>query len=91
MIFSDIFGEFFYAEITPEQLNAGTEIIEVLSDVTKIFPSRGEARKALAANAVAINKAKITDAYKLSDNDLVLGKYILVQFGKKKNFIITVK
>jgi len=89
--FTDIFGEFFHAEITPEQLNSDTDVIEMLADVTKIFPSRGEARKALAANAVAINKEKITDAYKLSDKDLVLGKYILVQFGKKKYFVITVK
>jgi tyrosyl-tRNA synthetase len=89
--FTDIFGEFFYAEISPEQLQADTEIIELLADTTKIFPSRGEARKALAANAVAVNKEKITDAYKLSDKDLVLGKYILVQFGKKKYFVITVK
>jgi tyrosyl-tRNA synthetase len=89
--FTDIFGEFFYTEISPEQLQTDTEIIELLADTTKIFPSRGEARKALAANAVAINKEKITDAYKLSDKDLVLGKYILVQFGKKKYFVITVK
>jgi tyrosyl-tRNA synthetase len=89
--FTDIFGEFFYAEITPEQLQADTEIIELLADTTKIFPSRSEARKALAANAVAVNKEKITDAYKLSDKDLVLGKYILVQFGKKKYFVISVK
>jgi tyrosyl-tRNA synthetase len=89
--FTDIFGEFFHGEITPEQLNSGTDVIEILADVTKVFPSRGEARKALAANAVAINKAKITDTYKLSDADLVLGKYILVSFGKKKNFVITVK
>ncbi len=89
--FTDIFGEFFHAEITPEQLNAGTDIIEMLADITKIFPSRGEARKALAANAIAINKEKITDTYKLSDKDLALGKYILVQFGKKKYFVVTVK
>jgi tyrosyl-tRNA synthetase len=88
--FADIFGEFFHAEITPEQLNSDTEIIEMLADVTKVFPSRGEARKALAANAVAINKEKITDAYKLSDKNLVLGKYILIQFGKKKYFVLTV-
>jgi len=89
--FTDIFGEFFYAEITLEHLQSEQDIVELLSDVTKIFPSRGETRKALAANAVAINKEKITDAYKLSDKDLVLGKYILLQFGKKKYFVVTVK
>jgi len=89
--YTDIFGEFFHSDITLDQLQADTEIIEMLADVTKIFPSRGEARKALAANAVAVNKEKITDAYRLSQKDLVLGKYILVQFGKKKYFVITVK
>jgi len=89
--FTDIFGEFFHAEITPEQLNSDIDIVELLADVTKIFPSRGEARKGLVANAVAVNKEKITVDYKLSDKDLVLGKYILVQFGKNKSFVLTVK
>jgi tyrosyl-tRNA synthetase len=89
--FTDIFGEFFHAEITAEQLNGEQDVVEVLSDVTKIFPSRGEARKGLAANAVAINKEKITADYKLSGKDLVLGKYILVQFGKNKSFVLTLK
>ena len=57
---------------------------------TNIFPSRGEARKALAANAVAINRTKVTDAYQLSADDVLLDRYILVSFGKKKNFVIQV-
>jgi len=89
--FTDIFGEFFHAEISQELLQSGQDIVEVLSDVTKIFPSRGEARKGLAANAVAINKEKVTADYRLSENDLVLGKYILVQFGKNKSFVLTLK
>ncbi|KGO87305.1 tyrosyl-tRNA synthetase [Flavobacterium rivuli WB 3.3-2 = DSM 21788] len=89
--FTDIFGEFFHAEITHEQLNGDIDIVELLADVTKIFPSRGEARKGIVANAVAVNKEKITIDYKLSDKDLVLGKYILVQFGKNKSFVLTVK
>lgn len=89
--FTDIFGEFFYADITAEHLNGEQDIVELLSDVTKVFPSRGEARKGLAANAVAINKEKITADYKLTEKDLVLGKYILVQFGKNKSFVLTLK
>lgn len=89
--FTDIFGEFFHAEIGRELLNEEQDIVELLSDITKIFPSRGEARKGLAANAVAINKEKITADYKLTEKDLVLGKYILVQFGKNKSFVLTVK
>ena len=88
--FNDIFGEFFTAEIPMADLEQGIDIVMALSDVSKIFPSRGEARKGVAANAVSINKEKVAEGYMLSDKDIVLGKYILVQFGKKKYFVITV-
>jgi tyrosyl-tRNA synthetase len=89
--FTDIFGEFFQKNVTKAELFDAPDVIMALADVTNIFPSRGEARKALAANAVAINKEKITDSYKLTDADVLLGKYILVSFGKKKNFVIPIE
>jgi tyrosyl-tRNA synthetase len=89
--FTDIFGEFIAAEIELSELQQGIDIVLALSDVSKIFPSRGEARKAVAANAVAINKEKVAEGYVLSDKDVILNKYILVQFGKKKYFVITIK
>ncbi|RWX03530.1 tyrosine--tRNA ligase [Flavobacterium cerinum] len=89
--FTDIFEEFFVKGLTQAELSADTDIITILADQTNIFPSRGEARKALAANAVAINKVKITEAYGLSAADVILGKFILVSFGKKKNFVIPVE
>lgn len=89
--FVDIFEEFFQAPIEKSVLTEETDIVVVLSDVTSIFPSRKEARKALMANAVAINKEKVTETYILSDKDILLGKYILVSFGKKKSFVIQVK
>lgn len=89
--FTDIFGEFFTAEVTAADLDNTQGAIEQLAELTGIFPSRGESRKALAANAVAINREKIGIDYKLSAADLLLGKYILVQHGKNKYFVITVK
>lgn len=89
--FTDIFGEFIAAELPLASLQQGIDVVLALSDETKIFPSRGEARKAVIANAVSINKEKVAEGYVLSDKDIVLGKYILVQFGKKKYFVITVK
>ena len=89
--FTDIFGEFFYADITKENLAEEQDLVELLSDVTKVFPSRGEARKGIAANAVAVNKEKITADYKISEKDLILGKYILIGFGKNKSFVLTLK
>lgn len=58
--------------------------------MTKIFPSRGEARKALVANAVSVNKQKITVETTLSEKDIFFGKYILIQFGKRKYFVINI-
>lgn len=89
--FTDIFEEFFQAPIAKSTLTEETDIVVILSDVTNIFPSRKEARKALMANAVGINKEKVTETYVLSDKDLLLGKYILVSFGKKKSFVIQVQ
>ncbi|WP_417366128.1 tyrosine--tRNA ligase [Flavobacterium beibuense] len=89
--FTDIFGEFFKTPIKKSVLTEGEDIVVVLSDLTGIFPSRKEARKSLAANAVAVNKVKVDETYGLSSSDLLFDKYILVSFGKKKNFVVPVE
>jgi tyrosyl-tRNA synthetase len=47
-----------------------------------IYSSKGEARKALQANAISINKEKVTADYKLSAIHLLNDKYLLLQKGK---------
>ncbi|PZR18874.1 MAG: tyrosine--tRNA ligase [Flavobacterium psychrophilum] len=89
--FTDIFGEFFTPAIKKADLGVEANIVNILADSTNVFTSRGEARKALIANAVAINKEKVTETYTLSESDIILGKYILVSHGKKKNFVIPVE
>ena len=89
--FTDIFGEFFVPAVKKADLGVEANIVSLLSDTTSIFTSRGEARKALIANAVAINKEKVTETYTLSESDVILGKYILVSHGKKKNFVIPIE
>ena len=44
----------------------------------------------IKSNAVSINKEKITEDFQLSENDLLNGKYILAQKGKKNYFLIIV-
>ncbi len=67
------------------------DIIDFLAVKTQVFPSKGEARKMVQGNGVSINKDKITDVeYKVSGKDIVDGKYILAQKGKKNYFIINV-
>ena len=68
----------------------GLGILDIVAEKTQIFTSKGEARRMIKSNAVSINKEKITEAVQLSENDLLNGKYILAQKGKKNYFLIIV-
>ena len=66
-------------------------ILDFLAVRTGVFPSKGEARKMTAGGGVSINKDKVTDInYEVSEKDIMDGKYILAQKGKKNYFIINV-
>ncbi len=66
-------------------------ILDFLAVKTQVFPSKGEARKMVQGNGVSINKDKVTDIERaICENDIVDGKYILVQKGKKNYFIINI-
>ncbi len=64
-------------------------ILDFLSEHTGILPSRSEAKKAIQNNAISINKQKIssTDA-EITSAELLHGKYILVENGKKNKFLV---
>ncbi len=65
---------------------------DLLSELTKntIFPSKGEARKMIQAGGVSINKMKLSDPNQRPDFDLLHGKFLLAQKGKKNYFLIEV-
>ena len=71
----------------------GQPAVEILTrDDCKVFPSKGEMRKMVQGGGVSINKEKLTDQNQpLTQDDLIGGKYILAQRGKKNYFLITVK
>ncbi|MCQ2150059.1 MAG: tyrosine--tRNA ligase, partial [Bacteroidales bacterium] len=67
-------------------------ILDFLAVNTGIFPSKGEARKMIQGNGFSLNKEKVSDiAREITENDIIDGKYILAQKGKKDYFIINVK
>ena len=67
-------------------------ILDLLSVETQVFPSKGEARKMIQGNGFSLNKEKMTDINRqVGEGDIIDGKYILVQKGKKDYFIINVK
>lgn len=75
-------------KIKKDKLSSELDIIEFLVAETNIFPSNGQARQKLGENAISINKTKISTDYKLSSNDILHGKMLLVQQGKKNYYFV---
>ena len=67
-------------------------ILDFLAVKTQVLPSKGEARKMVQGNGISINKDKTADINRdITEADIIDGKYILVQKGKKNYFIINVQ
>ena len=79
-------------KVAKTQLTEGANTADFLSNITNqvIFKSKGEARKMIQGGGVSINKIKITDPNQVVKFDLLRGKYLLVQKGKKNYYLISV-
>lgn len=77
------------AEMSLTQLKEGIEIVDFSVEVNA-FASKGEARRMIQNNGVSINKEKVDLEKKMSEGDLLLNKYILLQKGKKNYYLIHV-
>ena len=76
--------------ISKEQL--GCAFVDLAADLTKVFPSKGECRKMVQGGGVALNKEKVTDPMQtVTENDLIAGKYMIAQRGKKNYYLIIVE
>jgi tyrosyl-tRNA synthetase len=67
----------------------GIDIVTMLVEKAGFLPSNGEARRALKENSVSVNRSKVTGDYVFSKKDLINGKYIVIQRGKKKHFLVS--
>lgn len=83
----EIFEGVPFSQVSSEYFYEPKDAISVLSELN-IYPSKSEARKALQAGAVKINKNKIQLDYTFSSEDWILNKFILVQKGKKNYHLI---
>lgn len=79
-------------EVSRSDFEAGIKIIDLLTEKTAVFPSKGECKKMIQAGGFSINKDKWTeiDAV-LTDSNLLNGGYVLAQKGKKNYYLILVK
>jgi tyrosyl-tRNA synthetase len=89
--FLEVFDGVPQAEISRADIEAGIDIVTVLNEKTGFMKSNGEARRALSANSISVNKAKVTEEFKLTSNDLINNQFVLLQSGKKNYFVIRVK
>lgn len=78
------------SEIDLTKIQNTYDVVDFLVD-TGVYPSKGEAKRNLQANAVAINKNKVDLTKQLKVNDLINNQFILVQKGKKNYHLVTVK
>ncbi len=67
---------------------SGIDAVTLMAD-TGVFPSKGEARKMIQGGGVSVNKNKLTEVNTvLNSQNLLHGKYMLVQKGKKNFYLI---
>lgn len=88
--FLEIFEGVPQAEVSSSFVQDGMDMIAALSAETGFFKSNGEARRALKENAISVNKAKVSEGYKITEEDLINERYVLLQKGKKNYYILKV-
>ena len=86
----DVFEGVPQADLSRSTLEAGTSIIDLLTDHTGFLPSKGEAKRALKEGSISVNRVKVDDARGVDTNDLINGRFILLQRGKKNYFLVKV-
>lgn len=66
-----------------------TDLVTFLVDVTKISPSRRQAREDIKNGAIYLKGERIQDlSYTVTESDSYEGRFILVRRGKKKYFMV---
>ena len=70
----------------------GTKAVDLFAEHTQCFPSKGEMRKLTQGGGVSLNKEKLaTFDQMVTEADLIDDKYLLVQQGKTKYFLLIAK
>jgi tyrosyl-tRNA synthetase len=84
----DVFEGVPQGRVSKAEVENGMGIVELLAEKTGFLSSNGEARRALKENSISINKNKVDDAFTSSSYNLIAGKYLLLQRGKKNYFLV---
>ena len=86
----DIFDGVPHFSVSADQL--GQPAVEIFTHAAPVFASKGEMRKLVQGGGVSLNKEKLTAFDRvITSEDLIDGKYLLVQRGKKNYYLLTIK
>ena len=88
--FLEVFDGVPQAVIAKSEIETGINIVDVLNEKTGFLKSNGEARRALTANSISVNREKVTEEFLLSTKDLINNQFVLLQSGKKNYFVVRV-
>ena len=77
-------------EVTKAQMAESAKAVDLFAEGVGI--SKGEFRKLAQGGGISMNKQKLAAFdQEITDADLLQGKYIILQKGKKNYFLVTVK
>lgn len=72
-------------------LAEGLGVLDLLAEATEVFASKGEVRRSIKGNALAINNEKVAaDDVIITTADLLNDRILWVRNGKKNNYLILV-
>ncbi|MAD97431.1 MAG: tyrosine--tRNA ligase [Flavobacteriaceae bacterium] len=89
--FLDVFDGVPQASVSQADISEGLDMIGALAAKTNFLKSNGEARRALKENSISVNKSKVGEDFKISSDDLIANKYVLLQRGKKNYYLLVVE
>ena len=86
--FMDVFEGVPRFSVAGSRLADGVSVVDLLAEC-EVLPSRGEIRRALKENSLALNKVKdLTEERMVTSADLLNGRYLLFQRGKKQYYVV---
>ncbi|MDO5035543.1 MAG: tyrosine--tRNA ligase [Porphyromonas sp.] len=77
------------AKVSGDHISGGMGLLDLLVTEAGFFQSKGELRKLIKSGGVSINKEKVSDeSYVPTVDDLINGKYLLIQRGRKNYYLL---
>ena len=79
-------------EVSRQQYASAPTVADLLSEVTggQVFESKGEAKRMIKNGGVSINREKVQGADDTVRFELLQGRYLVVQKGKKNYYLVCV-